>query len=381
MPTPSNHPETCDLSRFRFDLATQQDDTALCRLASSTPMNGRFAVSLRREPSFLDATRVEGDFRQVLVCHDQQTREIVAAGCRSIRDRYINGRLQPVGYLSNLRIREGFRSGTLLARGYRQLKSLHADGRTSLYLTTVAENNHEALEVLTGNRPGLPRYHPAGNLVTTVIPTLAKTKTRAEVDSIQPAGEAEMDELVTFLRTHGPCRQFFPEIERNDLCEPGSRFHSLRPEDILVARSHGEIVATMACWDQRSFRQIVVERFPPLLRWTRPLINAWARLSGNVPLPKTGTPLNCALAALLVVRDNREDVLQAVISKARRQLLLRNIDFLLVGLHERDPLLETARKIATHEYCTHLFLACWADGEALVNSLDDRPVYLELGCL
>ena len=381
MPTPSNHPETCDLSRFRFDLATQQDDTALCRLASSTPMNGRFAVSLRREPSFLDATRVEGDFRQVLVCHDQQTREIVAAGCRSIRDRYINGRLQPVGYLSNLRIREGFRSGTLLARGYRQLKSLHADGRTSLYLTTVAENNHEALEVLTGNRPGLPRYHPAGNLVTTVIPTLAKTKIRVEVDSIKPAREAEMDELVTFLRTHGPCRQFFPEIERNDLCEPGSRFHSLRPEDILVARSHGEIVATMACWDQRSFRQIVVERFPPLLRWTRPLINAWARLSGNVPLPKTGTPLNCALAALLVVRDNREDVLQTLILKARRQLLLRNIDFLLVGLHERDPLLETARKIATHEYCTHLFLACWADGEALVNSLDGRPVYLELGCL
>ena len=41
----------------------------------------------------------------------------------------------------------------------------------------------------------------------------------------------------------------------------------------------------------------------------------------------------------------------------------------------------TARKIATHEYCTHLFLACWADGETLVNLLDDRPVYLELGCL
>ncbi|MDP7275637.1 MAG: hypothetical protein QF363_09170, partial [Planctomycetaceae bacterium] len=73
--------------------------------------------------------------------------------------------------------------------------------------------------------------------------------------------------------------------------------------------------------------------------------------------------------------------LQPLISAARRQLRLRNIDFLLVGLHERDPLLGTARKIATHEYCTHLFLACWADGETLVNLLDDRPVHLELGCL
>lgn len=344
-------------------------------------MNGRFAVSLRREPSFLDATRVEGDFRQVLVCHDQQTHQIVAAGCRSIRDRYVNGRLQPVGYLSNLRIRESFRSGALLARGYRQLKSLHADGRTSLYLTTIAENNHEALEVLTGNRPGLPRYHPAGNIVTTVIPTLAKTKISAEVESIKPAGPEDIDELVAFLCTHGPSRQFFPRIERHDLCGPGNRFHSLRSEDILVARSRGEIVATMACWDQRSFRQIVVERFPPLLHWTRPLVNAWARLSGNVPLPKTGIPLNCALAALLVVRDNCEDVLQSLIFAARRQLLLRNIDFLLVGLHERDPVLDTARRLATHEYCTHLFLACWADGETLLNSLDDRPVHLELGCL
>ena len=56
-------------------------------------------------------------------------------------------------------------------------------------------------------------------------------------------------------------------------------------------------------------------------------------------------------------------------------------DYLLLGLHEDDPLLSAAKSFATHTYCTGLFYVCWEDGENLRHRIDQRPPYLELGCL
>ncbi len=54
---------------------------------------------------------------------------------------------------------------------------------------------------------------------------------------------------------------------------------------------------------------------------------------------------------------------------------------LLLGLHADDPLLTVARPLAAKEYHTQLYYVCWPDGESLLDELDDRPPYLELGCL
>ena len=60
---------------------------------------------------------------------------------------------------------------------------------------------------------------------------------------------------------------------------------------------------------------------------------------------------------------------------------LRHILYLLLGLHESDPLFLRASRWRARRYVTRLYLACWDDGEPLRKSLDGRPPYLELGCL
>src|SRR5580704_3276486 len=92
------------MSRYRFELATPDDDADLRHVLAATPMDGQIAVSFRREPSWFAGAVVDGRFRQVVACRDLRTGRIVAFGCRSVREVYVNGKAASVGYLSSLRV-------------------------------------------------------------------------------------------------------------------------------------------------------------------------------------------------------------------------------------------------------------------------------------
>jgi hypothetical protein len=133
------------MSRFEFTLATPADDEDLRRVLSLTPMEGRIRVAFAREPSYFAAASVDGNQLQVGVCRDKATGHVVGMGSRSVSRRYVNGRPQPVGYLSGLRLLPEYRGqGGLLARGYKFLRQLHADNAARFYLTTISEDNEPA---------------------------------------------------------------------------------------------------------------------------------------------------------------------------------------------------------------------------------------------
>ena len=92
------------MSRYRFDLATPDDDASLRTLMADTPTEGDIAITFHREPSWFAGAVVDGKCRQVVACRDVGTGRIVGFGCRSLRDVYVNGRPAVVGYLSSLRL-------------------------------------------------------------------------------------------------------------------------------------------------------------------------------------------------------------------------------------------------------------------------------------
>src|SRR4051812_5061552 len=165
------------MSRYRFELATPDDDGDLRRVLAATPMQGQIAVTFRREPSWFAGAVVDGRFRQVVACRDLRSGRVIGFGCRSIREVYVNGKPDVVGYLSSLRVLPGHRNLGLIARGYSKFRELHGDRRVPYYLTTIAAGNVTALKVLTSGRAGLPMYHPVGEYHTIAIalPRLRKT--------------------------------------------------------------------------------------------------------------------------------------------------------------------------------------------------------------
>lgn len=372
------------LSRYQFELATTADDSELRQLLSVTPMDGNVSVSFRREPSYFEAAVVEGGFQQVIVCRDREANRIAGFGSRSVRARYVNGRSAPIGYLGNLRALPRYRNLGLVARGYAFLKQLHADGRAKLYLTSIAQGNARAQSILTSGRAGLPSYSFAGNYHTMAIPMLRRFRHRNHLQrsiEVRAATNDDLPMVLGFLNAIGPGRQFFPHYQAEEFSRPHSTFKDLRPSDLLLAFRNSRLVGALAGWDQSRFRQSVVEDYAPGLRRARPLYNLWAGIRGMPKLPKPGERIHYLVGALPIVQDYDRDVFEVLLQNLMARSTPGPPGYLMIGLHESDPLLPVAAPYALQHYLTRLYLVVWDDGDDFRQQLDGRPVYLELGCL
>ena len=371
------------MGRFQFDLATSRDDADLRTVLAATPMDGTVSVSMQREPSFFGAAAVEGDSHQVIVCRDQRENRIAGFGCRSIRTLFVNGKPEQIGYLSGLRALPEYRNRGLVARGYAALRKLHADGQTRHYLTTIAEGNEQALKILTSSRAGLPRYRSVGRYFTIVIP-ISRRIERMKQDSsviVRPAMLSDHDRILDFWNTTGRVKQFFPRYRSNDLFGNGGLLRDLAPDDLWLAIRDDAVIGTLGGWDQKSFKQAIVERYTSHLRWSRPIYNAWASLFARPRLPKPGNRLQYLTAAVPVVKDNDPVIFSALLENLLAAAVSRPCSFLTIGFHENDPLLSIASRLQIGRYVTRIYVVDWDDQEPPLDLVANAPVYLELGSL
>ncbi len=345
-------------------------------------MPGPVSVSLRCEPSYFQATCERGS-RQTLVVSDQINQRIVGMGVRSIRTLYVDGQPTDVGYLSGLRILPQHQRGTLLARGYREMRRLHEDHAADYYLTTVVDGNQPALDLLTAGRRCLPTYDLLGQYHTFVMPLRQRRSRRVTGDDqIRSMRENELSKVVEFLRREGRARLFFPCYDETDFAKT-STFGGLSNHDILTAWRGNELVGLLGVWNQRSFKQYVVEGYRPMLHLARSAFNGLARCLHWPTFPAIGKPVPTTVAAFPLVKDDDPRILQSLLNSA--DTLVRNRDpdsrSILIGAFQRDPLLELVSRRSLYRFVSSVFLVYWDKGVVHPDRFRDRNLYLELGCL
>ena len=370
------------MTRVRIDLATESDNEQLLRLMAAMPMPGPVRMTYQREPSFFGALCVEGKRSQVVVGRDSERGHVVGLGIRSTKLAYINGTASSLGYLSSLRLEKGYRHSIYLARAYQRLRELHKEGQTQIYLSTVVEGN-AAARSFTAGRGSLPAYHDLGLIHSLAILPRRRSRLRkpalGDVD-IRPATRCDIPQLVSFLNRVGGRRQFFPAYSQSDFDSADGLLRGIVPENICVACRGGRIVGSVALWDQQSFRQSVVAGYAPWLAAARPLCNTYALIRGLPKLPGVGATLNYAYLSLVCVQNDSHDVFAALVEKVS-DLGFGKYDFLVAGMHGKDPLLPVLRRKRHRDYVSRLHVVCWQDGERVVDGLDGRVPYIEVGAL
>ena len=370
------------MSRYEFalaDAADAADDAELRRRMAEVWMEGRIAVSFRREPSYFAGCRLQGDTVQVIKCTDTETSRIVGMGSRLTTTVHVNGVAERIGYLADLRGVLAARRGTLLARGYRFLRALHMADPVPFYLTVIVDTNEAALGNLVGGRAGLPPYLPQGRILTPAI-HLDAARPPIELAGIafRRADAGSMPQLRAFLREQAPSKQFSPLYAEADFAD-GGRLASLDPGDFFVALdSGGRVAACIAAWNQSAVRQTHVERYPTALGLLRPLYNLASRLTGLKPLPAEGGKLAFVYLSCIAVRGNDLALFRGLLRHACNALRTGPWHFAIAGLHENDPLAAALQDYRRIEAAGRLFLVHYPHDGQPMPALDARPPYFEM---
>ncbi|MDQ3159657.1 MAG: hypothetical protein M3Q51_01385 [Pseudomonadota bacterium] len=364
-------------ARFHFSLADHGDDAALRQRLAEDHMQGNISVSFRREPDYFLGCAVQGHRSEILKCTDASTGRIVGLGARHTTKLFVNGVETQVGYLSDLRTNAGVRRGTLLARGYSALASLHAADPMPLYFSIILDGNEAALAAITTARAGLPIYKNWGRILT---PAIHLDRQRDELHangiSLRRGDATLMPGVFAFLKQELSSKQLAPCYSHEDLGT--SRLLGLRPEDFYLAFRGNDIVGCVAAWDQSEFRQTHVERYSPALRRIRPFYNLVAKVSPLHALPAPGGKIPYFYLGLVASRNNCPDIFATLVRSVYRDRRKSGYHFMIAGLHESDPLCAVLADYRRIDAGGTLFLIYYPNDSDFAGRLDNRIPYVEM---
>lgn len=334
-------------------VATPKDDEAIRRLLRDNAMGGGIRITLEREPNYFLGTDIAGGIDQtILVSRESQ---LGCVGRCTRRKCWVNGEPRTVGYLAELRLDDSVRGqAEYLRRGYQFFESLQANQPADVYFTSIASDNHRAIRFLERGIRGLPRYKYLNGLTTVLI----SVPTRSKHDSTRVERASSHAEVARVLNLRAQSRQFaavWTEENLQDLAErdlPLNRFH-------LVSRGD-EAVACAALWDQRSFRQTVIQSYPKALSCVLPVFNFVSGLFGHPGLPRSGSALPHAFLSPLACDENDLESLHALIESYFPIARENGLRFLTLAFPEGDARLRSVRtRYRTREWSSRLYRVDW----------------------
>jgi len=365
-------------AEFRFVRATRDDEPEIRALVGGLAMPGTVSVRFEREPDYFLGTTIQGDPCDVLIARHGPEDMLAAVMVRAERRVFINGEERRIAYIGQIRIAPRFQGRWLMQRAVLELAQLR--DRSTPYLGVIAADNPVALGTIAGRRPpGAPHVTRVARLASPAWVLHHRLTSSRTAMPVEWGGLARLDEIVTFLRSVGPRRQFFPVLERDHLTD-GQTYLGLRLEDLRIVRRDGDIAGLLGSWDQSGFKQEIVAGYAPRLRRLRPGYDLLARALGGEPLPRIGQPVRTAFGCLRCVVDDDPDVLDALLFATRERARRQKKAFLMLGFDERDPQFKSLRRSLHVTYESEVFLGSHAGDDPGIT-LDDRPVYIEIGTL
>ena len=369
-------------NEFSLELARPEDDPAIRRLLATNPIPGQITVTYEREPNYFLGCDTMGHDCQVVVARHLPSGDVAGVGCRAIRLLYVNGKMEEVGYLSQLRVAEPYRGRWLVPQAFQALARLHADGRVQGYLATIIEGNDQADQLLVRQpRRAYPAFRPLSRLLTLALILRGRKSLPATPYDLSSASPADLGTIVAFMRRYGAARQFFPAYTEADFLNHSRLTRDFCLNDLSLAWHQGELAGVMGLWDQSAFKQSVVQGYGGALGRFRPLYQLGLRLIGARSLPAPGRPIRFAYASFICLAHNDPNLFNLLLKRTYNLAAERGFAYLMLGLAENDPLLPVARRFLHIPYHSRLYSVCWPEDGDWHNRLDGRVPYVEIAAL
>jgi hypothetical protein len=254
---------------------------------------------------------------------------------------WINGAPMQTGYLGGLRVNPGYRHRlSVLRNGFSSIPALLKDeiAGLSLWFTSIASDNRAARRILEAGLKGMPRYSPIGELETLVIST-RRAKRRGLLRQATPR---DIPAIADFHGRQAAEYQFSPYLSETWL-QGLSGASGLRIEDFWLLEDNSGLLGCIALWDQRAFKQTVVDSYRFPLAYLRLMHNLIATMTGKPSLPPAGAPLESVFLAFFACSQAASDSAVDMLREALYLVKQRGARLGVIGLSVQNPWLSTLR--------------------------------------
>ena len=364
------------VGEIRFTLAHGDDDAAIRRLLHENPMRGEITLSFEREPNYFHDFEIEGAETQTILAYERD--QLLCMGRCSIQRRFVNGQIQRVGYLADLRLDTQVQGHfDILRRGYQFFRELHHIEPPDFYFTSIAADNHRSIRLLERGLPGMPAYGFLCNFVTLLIPVPRNARRLRQFNCVRGSSE-HLAELVSCLNSHAKQNQLAAFWTEDDLLS--LKNVGLALSDFQLVLDENKVIACAALWDQRRFKQIVVRAYSRKVSVARPWINLAAKLFGTPRLPPVNSKLAFGLLSPLAVPADKPELALTLVESVLPIAAERGLEFCAIGFAADDLRLKALQNhFRCREYNTRLYQVRWKDTNN--PTLDARPFLPELAFL
>jgi ribosomal protein S18 acetylase RimI-like enzyme len=300
-------------------------------------MTADVALCVHRDPDFFALSRLEGERWRVGVVEDGQGS---LAGSIGVAERwaYLAGAATRTVYISDLKVRPEFRG-----RGV-------ADALTEFAREAAGEVDPQAptlLAALAGNAGierrapgprGLPRLTHFATVRLHSIPLIGRRRPRGVAGlTVRRADDADIEEMAELWARTSPFRQFAPVLDASTFARLIGDAPGLDMSSYWIARHRsGRIAGFLALWDQRTFKQTLVLRYPRRLAIFLKVYHAIAPLVRGPRLPLPGEALRSLNGYQLCA--SQPDALRAILAAAYDEYRGGPYPLLTIGLDVKDPL-------------------------------------------
>jgi hypothetical protein len=186
--------------------------------------------------------------------------------------------------------------------------------------------------------------------------------------------------IVDCLNRNNARKQFAPAHDAESFIH-GNRWKDFEPSDFYVALRNNHVIGVVGRWNQTAFKQTRVISYGKRLRWIVPAANAVQSLLGFPAFPEPGQYVPFFYVSFIAIDHDHAGVFRALLRRVYNDSVGSAFRYAMVGLHERDPLLPALKDYSLTPFAGRLFCVCFADGEAMYQTLDGRVPYVEAATL
>lgn len=301
-----------------ISLATEAENEELLEYYHQTELAAKEStVIYKRGKNFFAFLQERSDQFLIFTLRDDQ-KKLHGVAVASYRPGYINGELQTIGYLGDLRVSLNRK----LIREWRKFYALFLEkspfipdtGFCRYYQTALMSTNAYSKTNLADTK--IPNLYYKELARYQMINIIGKFGSRSSPYQANPASPEEISEMIDLLDSDHRRRMFGHDWKR-EFEHRKNKWQNFTLEDWIVIRNNrGKMVAATSLWNPIASKQIIVPHIPRLFKIISKL-TAFVPALTLKPLPEGGRPID-------ILYINQVSFLEGT-NRSEQQQILRTV--------------------------------------------------------